>query len=66
MLSTLSENWWAVTLRGVAAVHFGILAVLLPSIALTALIYVFGAYALVDGVFAFIAGLRGSGLGGCS
>ncbi len=61
MLSTLSENWWAVALRGVAAVLFGILAVLLPGTALTALIYVFGAYALVDGVFAFIAGIRGSG-----
>lgn len=61
MLSTLSENWWALALRGVAAVLFGILAVLLPGTALTALIYVFGAYALVDGVLTLVAGIRGSG-----
>ena len=61
MLPKLSENWWALALRGVAAVLFGLLALFWPGITLTALILLFGAYALVDGVFTIVAGIRGVG-----
>uniref|UniRef100_UPI001F2E20D3 HdeD family acid-resistance protein n=1 Tax=Bordetella pseudohinzii TaxID=1331258 RepID=UPI001F2E20D3 len=44
--------------RGVVAVLFGLLALCLPGITLAALVLVWGAYALVDGVFALIAGWR--------
>lgn len=40
------------------AVLFGLLALFLPGITLAALVLVWGAYALVDGVFALIAGWR--------
>lgn len=52
-----ARNWWVVVLRGVAALIFGILALVQPGITLAALILLFGMYALVDGVFAVGAGL---------
>jgi uncharacterized membrane protein HdeD (DUF308 family) len=47
--------------RGVAAVIFGVLALIWPGQALQALVLVFGAYALVDGIFAVIAGIAARG-----
>ncbi len=38
-------------LRGLMAVLFGIMTFIYPGISLTALVYLFGAYALVDGLF---------------
>jgi uncharacterized membrane protein HdeD (DUF308 family) len=57
-LATLAKSWWAIALRGAAAIIFGILALLMPDITLTALVFLFGAYALVEGVFAVVAALR--------
>lgn len=48
-------------MRGLAAIIFGILALLLPGTTLLTLILLFGAYALVDGVFTVVAAFRGSG-----
>src|SRR5215211_3376987 len=56
-------HWWALALRGVIAILFGLAALLRPGIALEALILLFGAYALVDGVFA-IVGVFGGTRGG--
>ena len=58
-VSWLARNWWAIALRGVAALIFGVLALLLPISTLAALILLFGAYAVVEGVFNLIAALRG-------
>jgi uncharacterized membrane protein HdeD (DUF308 family) len=55
----LSRNWWALAIRGVAALAFGVLAFLFPGGVLIALVYLFGAYALVDGFFAIAAVLTG-------
>src|SRR5262245_29326746 len=54
----LVRNWWALALRGVAAVLFGLLAFLMPGVTLAALVLLFGACSLVDGVFSIIAGIR--------
>lgn len=59
ILHGLAKNWWAVLLRGLAAIVFGILAFAWPGITIWSLIIVFGAYALVDGVFAIIAAVTG-------
>ena len=45
-------------LRGLAAIAFGILAFVWPHITLTALVFLWGAYALVDGLFAIAAGVK--------
>jgi uncharacterized membrane protein HdeD (DUF308 family) len=49
-MEILSRNWGWVVLRGVAAILFGVLAAFQPGITLAALVLLFGAYALVDGV----------------
>ena len=56
-------HWWALALRGAIAILFGLAALLRPGIALQALILLFGAYALVDGVFS-IVGVFGGTRGG--
>ncbi len=58
MLHTLATNWWALALRGLVAVLFGLLTFLLPGITLVTLVLLFGAYALVDGIFNLIAFFR--------
>jgi uncharacterized membrane protein HdeD (DUF308 family) len=58
MLPTVSGNWWAMALRGVAAILFGLAAIIWPSLTLAVLIILYGAYAVVDGAFAIVAGVR--------
>ena len=53
--AALARQWWAVLIRGIAAVIFGIIAFLIPVQAMVVLSLVFGAYLLVDGVFAITA-----------
>ena len=55
MLEVLARHWWATVLRGVLAMMFGLTALILPQIALLALVVFFGAFALVDGLFAMSA-----------
>jgi uncharacterized membrane protein HdeD (DUF308 family) len=62
-LPSETGHWWALALRGAIAILFGLAALLRPEIALQALILLFGAYALVDGVFA-IVGIFGGTRGG--
>jgi uncharacterized membrane protein HdeD (DUF308 family) len=62
-LPSETGHWWALAIRGAIAIVFGLAALLRPGIALEALILLFGAYALVDGVFA-IVGVFGGTRGG--
>ena len=62
-IETLAKNWWALALRGIAAIVFGILALVLPGVTLAVLVLLFGAYALVEGVFNVVAAIRGRGDG---
>lgn len=55
MLENLAHSWHWIVLRGVFAVLFGIFAFLWPGITLAALVLVWGAYAIADGVMALIA-----------
>jgi uncharacterized membrane protein HdeD (DUF308 family) len=60
-LGVVPRHWWALALRGLAAVVFGILAFALPGMTLALLVVLFGAYALVDGVLAIVSALRSGG-----
>ena len=56
--STITKNWWTFIVRGIFALIFAILAFALPVSAILALTIVFGAYALIDGIFGIISGVR--------
>ena len=58
MSEVLAQRWWAVGLRGILAIIFGLICLLTPGIALGAFVIVFAAYMFVDGVFAIISGIR--------
>ena len=51
-------DWRWIALRAVAAFIFGVLALLLPGLTLATLVIVFGAFALVDGVFTLATAFR--------
>lgn len=61
MEPVLSRFWWVFAVRGLAAIIFGILALIWPGITLLSLVILFAAYALVDGIFSVIAGIRAYG-----
>ena len=55
----LARNWWLILLRGLFAVLFVLAAFFGTYLTLVALVLLFGAYALADGILGVIAGLRG-------
>ena len=62
MLGLVSRDWWVFAIRGTAAIVFGILAFIWPGATLAALVLLFGAYVLIDGVALLVALIRGDAL----
>ena len=60
MNAALADNWWAVGLRGLLAVLFGVIAFTMPDAAIFALVLVFAAYSLADGVLNIVLAARGA------
>src|SRR5687767_5578634 len=60
-LDSLTQNWWAVALRGLAGILFGIITFISPGISLAALVLLFGAYAFADGVLSIVSAVRRRG-----
>jgi uncharacterized membrane protein HdeD (DUF308 family) len=58
MSEVLAESWWAVGLRGILGILFGLICLLTPGLAVEVFVILFAAYMLVDGVFAIIAGVK--------
>jgi uncharacterized membrane protein HdeD (DUF308 family) len=58
VIAVFARNWWLFLVRGIAAVVFGILAIVLPGITLTALAILFGIYALVDAAGSFASAFQ--------
>jgi uncharacterized membrane protein HdeD (DUF308 family) len=61
LLRSLADNWWLLLLRGLAAIGFGVLAFFWPGLTLITLTWLWGAYALTDGVIAIWAAFNASG-----
>src|SRR5262245_28033844 len=59
LLRSLAEYWWLLLLRGIAAIIFGICALVWPGITLLTLIFLWGAYAIVDGALAIWEAIAG-------
>lgn len=56
--TVLARNWWAFALRGVLAILFGLVAIILPGAALLTLALFFAAYLFADGIFGIVSAVR--------
>lgn len=54
-----AARWWAVLLRGIIAITFGVLAFTWPGVTVATLVLLFGYYALADGVFSLLTAIGG-------
>jgi len=61
VIAVLARNWWAIAIRGVLGILFGLVALFLPGVTMLSLVLVFAAYAFVDGVFAIISAVNAAG-----
>ncbi len=57
MSGMLKQYWWVVALRGVIAILFGFAAIVWPSSTVVILLLLFGAFAVVNGIFTLISAL---------
>jgi uncharacterized membrane protein HdeD (DUF308 family) len=58
MRIALAKNWWSLVIRGIAGIVLGILTFAWPGITLVALVFLFAAYSLIDGVMSLIGAVR--------
>jgi len=56
--TSLLNQWWALIVRGVLAILFGIAAITWPRVTLVVLLALFAAFALADGITSLIAAVR--------
>lgn len=62
METMVFRHWWAVGLRGVIAILFGLMALFWSHLTLGVLVIFFGAFTLVGGVFAIVVALGDRGV----
>lgn len=54
VVDTFKLNWWLLALRGLVAVVFGVLAFMWPGATLVTLVWLFGAFALANGILSIV------------
>ncbi len=59
----LADSWWAVGLRGILGILFGLICLLTPGVAVGAFVILFAAYMFVDGGFAIAAAWKAARTG---
>jgi uncharacterized membrane protein HdeD (DUF308 family) len=64
MLGVMTRYWWTYALRGLVAIAFGIAAMLWPDLTINALVILFGAYVVADGLLELFNGASGRGVHG--
>ena len=57
-------KWWALAIRGVLAILFGLVAFFWPGLVLLVFVYMFAIYAFADGILAITAAVTGHGQAG--
>ena len=55
----LRRTWWMLLLRGLFAIAFGVLTWVLPGVSLAALVLLFGAYVMADGILGVWSAVAG-------
>jgi uncharacterized membrane protein HdeD (DUF308 family) len=58
VLERLTSHWWLFLIRGTLAILLGLAALAFPGAALLSIAILFGAYAFVDGIVAFVTAIR--------
>lgn len=58
IISVLARNWWALAIRGVLGILFGLIALFLPGATMLSLVWLFAAYAFLDGIFGIASAIR--------
>jgi len=58
MKDLLTRSWWMLALQGIAAIAFGVLAILWPGLTLLWLVALFAAYALLQGGAAIFGSIK--------
>jgi uncharacterized membrane protein HdeD (DUF308 family) len=58
MNELLARSWWMLVLNGIAALLFGVLALIWPALTLLVLVALFAAWAILSGVMAAVAAIR--------
>jgi uncharacterized membrane protein HdeD (DUF308 family) len=61
MKDVLTRSWWMLALRGVVAIVFGVLAILLPGLTLLTLVALFAAFAVIAGIASVMGATRARG-----
>ena len=59
LATILTRTWWMLLVRGLIAIAFGVWIWMQPGISLAALVLLFGAYVLADGILGVWAALTG-------
>ena len=57
-MTLFAHSWWSLVLRGVIAILAGLLTFAVPGITVAALVILFGAYALMDGILNIVGAWR--------
>jgi uncharacterized membrane protein HdeD (DUF308 family) len=57
---SLIRNWWMIAIRGLLAIAFGVTVRVWPDVTLSALVVMFGVYAIGDGAWSIAAGVFAS------
>ena len=62
MLDLVAKYWWTFVIRGLLAIAFGLIALVWPGITLIVLVYLFGFYAILEGIFSMVAAFINRGM----